>query len=423
MDTSMLSIRESVPSAWWTLSPDEVIKTLNTDPIRGLTSAEAAARVARYGKNTLPEPEEEGLLKRVVEAFKDPLALVLTIAAALSAIIGLIEGNPTELQQAGWIMAIVVFMTLVGFYTDYFSNREMEKLKALQIEKATVVRDGQRIVLSASEVVPGDLVLLGQGDKVPADARIIEATNATANEQLFTGDPYDIEKSAALILPEDTALGDRANMVFGGTFITAGSVTAVVTETGVRSELGKIWENLQESNETLTPLQQQLEQLGKTLLVGTLVVCALVVAIYILVQGYPILEALIVAVALAIAFIPEALGAIILIALALGAREMVQKKTIIREKYAAEGLGSVGVICTDKTGTITFGNMTATHLWGLKASEIRLDGQDWTAINGDIRRMLLIMRYANNLKDATDEALGRLLNKAGLPITPELRLT
>lgn len=423
METSTLNVKDSAPAAWWTTSPDHVVKTLDTDPIRGLTSTATAARAARYGKNTLPEPEEEGLLKRVVEAFKDPLALVLTVAAALSAAIGLIEGNPTELQQAGWIMAIVVFMTLVGFYTDYFSNREMEKLKALQVEKATVVRDGQRLVLSASEVVPGDLVLLGQGDKVPADARIIEASNATANEQLFTGDPYDIEKSAALILPEDTALAERANMVFGGTFITAGSVTAVVTETGVRSELGKIWENLQESNETLTPLQQQLEQLGKTLLIGTLVVCALVVAIYILVQGYPILEALIVAVALAIAFIPEALGAIILIALALGAREMVQKKTIIREKYAAEGLGSVGVICTDKTGTITYGNMTATHLWGLKAGEIRLDRQDWTTINGDIRRMLLIMRYANNLKDATDEALGRLLNKAGLPITPELRLT
>ncbi len=423
MDPPMINAKESTSSAWWTITPDDAVKMLDTDPIRGLTNAEAAARAARYGKNALPEPEEKGLLNRLIEAFKDPLALVLTIAAALSAVIGLIEGNPTELQQAGWIMAIVVFMTLVGFYTDYFSNREMEKLKALQVEKATVIRDGQRMVLSASEVVPGDLVLLGQGDKVPADARIIDASNATANEQLFTGDPYDIEKSAALVLPENTALGDRANMVFGGTFITAGSVTAVVTETGVRSELGKIWENLQKTRETLTPLQQQLEQLGKTLLLGTLIVCTLVVAIYILVQGYPILEALIVAVALAVAFIPEALGAIILIALALGAREMVQKKTIIREKYAAEGLGSVGVICTDKTGTITFGNMTATHLWGMKAGEIHLDGLDWTAVNGDVRRMLLIMRYANNLKDATDEALGRLLNKAGLPITPELRLT
>jgi Ca2+-transporting ATPase len=412
----------STSTTWWTIPPEDAIKLLNTDPINGLTSAEADARAARFGKNTLPEPEKENLLRRIIEAFKDPLALVLTIAAALSAIIGLIEGDLGELQQAGWIMAIVVFMTLVGFYTDYFSNREMEKLKALQVEKATVVRDGQRLVLPASEVVPGDLLLLGQGDRVPADARIIEAANATANEQLFTGDPYDIEKAAALVLPEDTALGERANMVFGGTFITAGSVTAVVTETGVRSELGKIWENLQASNETLTPLQQHLEQLGKTLLIGTLIVCALVVAIYILVQGYPILEALIVAVALAIAFIPEALGAIILIALALGAREMVQKKTIIREKYAAEGLGSVGVICTDKTGTITFGNMTATHLWGMKTGEVRLDEHDWTEIDGDIRRMLLIMRFANNLKDATDEALGRLLSKVGLPITPELRL-
>ncbi|MDZ4762899.1 MAG: cation-transporting P-type ATPase [Chloroflexota bacterium] len=408
-------------AVWWTLTPDETISQLHTDPVRGLSTTDVQTRIAQLGANTLPEPEKVSLLTSVVEAFKDPLALVLTIAAILSAVVGLIEGEATELQQAGWIMAIVVFMTLVGFYTDYFSNKEMEKLKALQVEKATVVRDGKRIVLSAQEVVPGDLILLGQGDKIPADARVIEATNATANEQLFTGDPYDIDKSAVAVLPADTVLAERSNMLFGGTFLTAGTATAIITATGVKSELGKIWANLQESNETLTPLQKQLEQLGKTLLIGTLVVCALVVAIYILFQGYEILDALIVAVALAIAFIPEALGAIILIALALGAREMVEKKTIIREKYAAEGLGSVGVICTDKTGTVTYGNMTATHLWGVGVGELKIDGQNWGALGVDVARMLTIARYSNNLKDATDEALGRLLAKANQPITPELR--
>lgn len=407
-------------AAWWSVSTEEILERFGTDPVRGLSTTEAQTRLAR-GANTLPEPEQEGLLQSIIEAFKDPLALVLTAAAILSAIVGIIEGDGTELQQAGWIMGIVVFMTLVGFYTDYFSNKEMEKLKALQVEKATVVREGKRLVLSAKDIVPGDLILLAQGDKIPADARVIEATNATANEQLFTGDPYDIDKSASTVLPADTVLAERANMLFGGTFLTAGTATAVVTATGIQSELGKIWANLQESEETLTPLQTQLEQLGKTLLIGTLVVCALVVAIYIFFQGYDVLEALIVAVALAIAFIPEALGAIILIALALGAREMVQKKTIIREKYAAEGLGSVGVICTDKTGTVTYGNMTATHLWGFGAGEIKIDGQNWSELGEDVRRMLNIVRYANNLKDATDEALGRLLAKANMSITAELR--
>jgi Ca2+-transporting ATPase len=407
--------------AWWHLPPEDAITELRTDPVRGLSASEVQTRTTQLGANTLPEPESEGLLQSIIEAFKDPLALVLTVAAILSAVVGIIEGEATELQQAGWIMAIVVFMTLVGFYTDYFSNKEMEKLKALQVEKATVVRDGKRVVVSAQEVVPGDLILLGQGDKIPADARVIESSNATANEQLFTGDPYDIDKSASAVLPADTVLAERANMLFGGTFLTAGTASAVVTATGVHSELGKIWANLQESSETLTPLQKQLEQLGKTLLIGTLVVCALVVVIYIVVQNYPFLDALIVAVALAIAFIPEALGAIILIALALGAREMVQKKTIIREKYAAEGLGSVGVICTDKTGTVTYGNMTATHLWGIGVGELRIEGQNWGAVSGDVARMLTIARYANNLKDATDEALGRLLSKANLAITPELR--
>ncbi|MCU0497689.1 MAG: cation-transporting P-type ATPase [Anaerolineae bacterium] len=406
---------------WWTVTPEEAIDLLKTDPLQGLSQAEVSRLQGLHGPNTLPEKEKETLLQSLLDAFKDPLGLVLTGAAILSAIIGIIEGSPTELQQAGWIMAIVVFMTLVSFYTDYFADREMDKLKSLQVDQATAIRGGERVVIESKALVPGDVIVLGQGDKVPSDARIIEANNATANEQLFTGEPYGVEKSAAITLSSDTPLSQRANMVFGGSFITSGTITAVITSIGVDTELGRIWEILVNTEEAPTPLQQQLEQLGKFLLLGTLVVCVLVVTIYVLVQQYPILEALVVAVALAIAFIPEALGAIIVIALALGAREMVKKQTIIRENYAAEGLGSVSVVCTDKTGTITYGNMSVTHLWGLGIGEVDLKQHLWTALNSDIQRLIHIARYNNNLKDPTDKALGELVTIAGQPILPELR--
>lgn len=409
------------PPIWWTVNPEETIQQLKTDPLQGLSQAEVSQRQGLHGPNTLPEKEKETLLQSLFDAFKDPLGLVLTGAAILSAVIGVIEGNATELQQAGWIMAIVVFMTLVSFYTDYFADREMEKLKSLQVDQATAIRGGKRVVIEAKALVPGDVIVLAQGDKVPSDARIIEANNATANEQLFTGEPYGVEKSASITLPSDTPLSQRANMVFGGSFITSGTLTAVITSIGVDTELGRIWEILVNTEEAPTPLQQQLEQLGKFLLLGTLAVCVLVVAIYVLVQQYPILDALVVAVALAIAFIPEALGAIIVIALALGAREMVKKQTIIRENYAAEGLGSVSVVCTDKTGTITYGNMSVTHLWGVGIGEIGIKDHAWSSLDGDLQRMIEIARYNNNLKDPTDKALGELVTIAGMPILPELR--
>ncbi|MBW4438629.1 MAG: cation-transporting P-type ATPase [Pleurocapsa minor GSE-CHR-MK-17-07R] len=407
--------------AWWSRSADETIEALGANGLTGLNNSEVGQRQASFGPNSFPEKEKEGVLGSILSAFKDPLAIVLTVAAGLSAAIGLIEGEPQELQQALWIMAIVVFMTLVGFYTDYIADREMDKLKKLQVDEANVIRDGQRKRITASELVVGDVVELGLGDKVPADGRVIASSNATVNEQLFTGDPYDIDKSHTVVLDEQTPLGERANMVMGGTFVTAGTLRAVVTAVGVGSELGKIWELVTAEEETETPLQTQLAQLGRMLLIGTLIVCVLVVLIYIVFQSYPVLDALVVAVALAIAFIPEALGAIILIALALGAREMVEKKTIIRDKYAAEGLGSVSVICTDKTGTITFGNMTATHLWGVGTGELQVDSINWKDVSHDASMMLQVVRFANNLRDGTDNALGGLAEKAGWPITAEMR--
>ncbi len=255
---------------------------------------------------------------------------------------------------------------------------------------------------------------------MPADARIVESVNAQVNESLLTGEPFDVSKIPDE-LPPTTPLSKRANMVYSGTFVTGGNITAVVTGTGVNTELGKIWSELRETQDTQTPLQKQLESLGNTLLFATLFVCVLIVIVYIVFQHYPVVDALVVAVALAIAFIPEALGAIITIALALGVREMVQKKAIIRHLRAAEGLGSVSVVCTDKTGTITYGRMSATHLWTFDTGEMRVANADWRQHLTEFSKLLDVIHLANNLADPSEVALGKLAELAGFNVNAQDR--
>jgi Ca2+-transporting ATPase len=280
------------------------------------------------------------------------------------------------------------------------------------------IRNGQRLTLESSELVVGDVIELKTGARVPADARILIEKDATVNEAVLTGESLPVTKNAG-VLPEETTLAERDNMIFSGSFMTSGNMTAVVTATGVNTELGKIWEKLQQTEETQTPLQKQLDQLGDLLTKGTLVLCVVIVLIYVVVQQYDILTALLVAVALAIAFIPEALGAIITIALALGTREMVGKKAIIRKLRAAEGLGSVSVICTDKTGTVTFGEMKATHLWTQATGALSAESSAERLKADDLARLMEVVRLCNNQADASELALATLAAKGGHTITPQ----
>ncbi len=412
---------KKLDTAWWAHSATEILGLLHVDRANGLSEEEVLVRRQRDGWNSLPEEEEESVWASLIEAFKDPLAIVLTVAAILSALIGLGRQETQELQQAAWIMGIVIFMTLVGYFTDRSASNELAKLKDLQKVFARLIRGGQQIQVESKEIVPGDIIFLTQGSRVPADARVVEAINATVNEALLTGEPFEVAKTPDE-LPADTPLSKRANMVYAGTFVSTGNITATVVGTGVKTELGKIWEELNATEDTQTPLQKQLEQLGRTLLIGTLAVCVLVVLIYIIFQHYPILDALVVAVALAIAFIPEALGAIITIALALGVREMVQKKAIIRKLRAAEGLGSVSVICTDKTGTVTYGRMTATHLWTFDTGEVLTASTDWQAHSAEFEKLLDVVRFCNNLADPSEVALGQLAELAGFKMTTQDRV-
>lgn len=406
------------PKTWWAYTPDQVLTELDVELAQGLSDQTIAQRRARDGENKLPEEKKKTWIEALIEAFTDRLALILTAAAILNAVVHIAKGEYNELQQSAWIMGIVLFMTLVSYVTDRSADSALENLKNLQKEMANAIRKGQRVNLESSELVVGDVIELKTGDKVPADARVMREKDAMLNEAVLTGESLPIAKNADP-LPAETTLAERDNMIFAGSFVTSGNLTAVVTATGTNTELGKIWEKLQQTEDTQTPLQKQLDQLGDLLTKATLILCVLIVLIYVVVQQYDILTALLVAVALAIAFIPEALGAIITIALALGTREMVGKKAIIRKLRAAEGLGSVSVICTDKTGTITFGEMKATHLWTHKTGALAVESASDRLKGEDLGRLMEVVRLCNNQSDASELALASLAEKSGHQISTQ----
>lgn len=411
---------EAEKIAFWARTSDEVLYHVQSS-VTGLTEDIAEDNLRTFGPNALPEEEKKGLLSALYDLFTDPLSLVLSGAAILSAAIGLFNNEPEKLNQALLIFGIVIFMGLVGFITDRRANNSLEKLKDLQRTYARVIRDGKVVEIESTFIVVGDIILLKEGDKVPADGYVLVATKAEVNEAVLTGEPLPREKRVG-VFDENTPLANRGNMVYAGTYMAAGSVTAVVTATGVATELGAIWEQLRSAEETDTPLQQQLDRLGKVLLYGTLFVCIAVVLIYII-RGTDLVEALIVAVSLAIAFIPEALGAVITIALAMGVSEMVKREAIIRRLRAAEGLGSVSVVCTDKTGTVTLGKMKASHVWIAAKGETEVNGDNAFLSAKAYQRLLEVVRFCNNQANPSEHALAELAKIAGFEINSDVRAT
>ncbi|MEK7127680.1 MAG: cation-translocating P-type ATPase, partial [Patescibacteria group bacterium] len=254
---------------------------------------------------------------------------------------------------------------------------------------------GLQITVPVGDLVPGDLLFLSEGDQVGADGRIIREVGAYTNDLVLSGESLPVKKTAD-IMPEDTVLAERKNMVYRGTFVTGGTIYAVVMATGINTEMGKIARDVTSAEVNLTPLQIQLEKLGKNISIITIILCLLIISIYIR-RGMPLISALITAVSLAIAFIPEALGAIMVVALALGVKEMVKEKAVVKKLHAAEALGSVSVICTDKTGTITLGQMKATHVWTIDDKKETYD------------KILEVILDCNNFIGPTEKALAELL--------------
>ncbi|MEC4890230.1 MAG: cation-translocating P-type ATPase [Nitrospira sp.] len=341
---------------WHSLAPEAMAGQLGSDLTTGLSRSDAATRLAGYGPNELPEAAPLSLVRLALSQFSSLIIWVLIGAAVLS---GLLQ----EWVDAGAIAAIVILNALLGFMQEYKAERSLAALKRLSIVTARVVREGVVHVLPAQALVPGDLILLEAGDRVPADARLLSATHLRAQEANLTGESTPVEKSSAVQLVADLPIADRVNMVFLGTNVAGGKGRALVVATGLRTELGHIASMLQRTEREPTPLQRRLARLGHVLIYLALAIVTLVFALGVL-RGEPMMGMFLTAVSLAVAAIPEGLPAIVTITLALGVTRMVERHALIRRLPAVETLGATTVICTDKTGTLTKNEMTVTRLYG-----------------------------------------------------------
>jgi magnesium-transporting ATPase (P-type) len=342
------------PARPWHAAPaDEVLKELDTQAT-GLAPAEAERRREVLGPNVLPRAAREGVLALVWRQVNDPLIFVLLGAAAVALGVGkTIDGLV--------VLAVVALNAVIGFVQEYRAGRAIDALIDMVPDRATVLRMGRRVEIPAAELVPGDVVELRSGDKVPADLRLLSVRSLRVEEAALTGESVPVSKEAGPA-PAGAALGDRYGMAYGGTLVTYGAGTGVVVATGAETELGRISVLLRETTELRTPLTRQLAVVGKWLTVGIVAVAALLLAIG-LVRGYALFDALLAAITLAVGAIPEGLPAIVTIALAIGVQRMAGRRAVIRRLPAAETLGSTTVICSDKTGTLTRNEMTVQEVW------------------------------------------------------------
>lgn len=335
----------------------ELIRSLGTDAAKGLSAQSAAQGQNKYGENKLREKKKKTNLQRFFDQFKDVMILILLAAAAVSFGIACYEGNPREFFEPGLIVLIVILNAVMGVMQESKAERALDALKGLSSPHARVIRDGIEQVIDAVNLVPGDIIRLEAGDFVPADARLLRSVSLKSEESALTGESVPSEKDADAAVEENAPLGDRVNMVFSGCSITYGTATAVVTGTGMDTEMGKIANLLEGESDTQTPLQKKLANLGKYLGIVALAACAVIFVVG-LIDGLPAMEMFMTAVSLAVSAIPEGLPAIVTIVLSIGVQRMVKKNAIIRRLPAVETLGSASVICSDKTGTLTQNRMT-----------------------------------------------------------------
>lgn len=330
-----------------------VLSSLKTSR-QGLSRLEVEERLRQYGPNELVEKGKTSAFKLWLEQFKDFLIIILLVAVALSAFLG-------ETVDAIVIFVIILFATTLGFLQEYRAEKAMDALKRMAAPTASVIRDNEEKEIPASELVPGDIVVVRTGDKIPADCRIIEAVNLKAEEAPLTGESVPVEKVDRPV-PADASLGDRRNMIFMGTAAVYGRGTAVVTATGMNTEFGKIATMLQAVKQEETPLQKNLDKMGRLIAYAALALTAILAVLGIL-RGHEVLEMLIWGVSLAVAAVPEALPAVVTISLALGVQKMVKRHALVRRLPSVETLGSTTVICSDKTGTLTQDQMTVRRVY------------------------------------------------------------
>ena len=344
-------------------TPQEaLLQELSVTAEAGLSSQEAQRRLAEYGENKLAEKKKKTNFQRFLEQFQDVMILILLLAAVVSFVVACFGHDPMEFFEPVLILLIVVLNAVLGMVQESKAEKALDALKNMSAPHARVLRDGREQVVDAAQLVPGDIIRLEAGDFIPADARLLKSAGLKSEESALTGESVPSEKDAAAQVEEKAPLGDRSNMVFSGCSVTYGTATAVVTGTGMNTEMGKIAGLLEGEKETQTPLQQKLAQLGKYLGFVALAACGVIFVVG-LINGIPVLEIFMTAVSLAVSAIPEGLPAIVTIVLAIGVQRMVRKNALIRRLPAVETLGSASVICSDKTGTLTQNRMTLVRLW------------------------------------------------------------
>jgi Ca2+-transporting ATPase len=385
--------------AWYQLGADEACRELETDATQGLTGQQAAQRVEQYGANELVERAGRSPWQILWEQLSGVMTVILVVAAVISIYLH-------EPVDAVVILAIVVLNAALGFYQEFKAERSMAALKRMSVPQVRVRRAGDVQEISARELVPGDIVLLETGNVVPADGRIVEGVNLRIQESALTGESVAVEKQADLVFAMDKPLADRRNMSYMGTIVTYGHGRILVTATGMQTQLGQIADMIQSVGVETTPLQRRLNQLGKVL---AAIALAIVAAIFVIgwLQGAEFTELFMTAVSLAVAAVPEAMTAIVTIALSLGAQRMLKRRALIRKLPAVETLGSVSVICTDKTGTLTENRMTVTVIdmadhqlqvsprTGATPSELITEEGD--AVDDDLRPTLDLLMVAGSL--------------------------
>ena len=346
---------------------NDVLASLEVDQTQGLSSAKVEENFAKYGPNKLEEKKKKSLVARFLEQFKDVMIIILLIAAAISLGVAIYEGisknhfDAVEMVEPFLILAIVLLNAIIGVVQESKAESALEALKNMSAPHARVIRDGVEKIVMSSDLVPGDIIKLEAGDFVPADARLIKSVNLKSEESALTGESVPSEKFADAKVEEKAPIGDRTNMVFSGCSITYGTAVAVVTATGMQTEMGKIAGILANEEEGKTPLQEKLAKLGGMLGVLVLGICAVMFLVQIIRDGFDfdnIIEAFMSAISLAVSAIPEGLPAVVTIVLSIGVQRMVKKNAIIRRLPAVETLGSSSVICSDKTGTLTQNRMT-----------------------------------------------------------------
>lgn len=411
----------NMTTPWHTQSTDAACAALETDPARGLSTEETADRLARFGENRLLEAQPRPAWLKFLDQFRNFLVIVLIFAAALAWAIG-------DLKDAVVILIVVVFNATLGFYQEHRAEKTLAALKQMLAARARVRRDGRVMELDASQLVPGDIVLLEAGDRIPADGRLLAAHALEVDEAALTGESHAVGKSTAALDVADLPLGDRVNLLYMNTVATRGRAELLVTATGMATEMGKLAGMIAAAPEAETPLQKQIDTLGKKLAAIAGAVVAVIFALD-FARGLPWTEAALTAVALAVAAIPEGLPAVVTVTLAIGMWRMAQNRAILKKLSAVETLGSTTVICSDKTGTLTLNQMTARAGW-FAGRRFMVSGEGYApegviqfdAPVPDAHPMLLPMALCTDSRvrdgqligDPTEGALWVLAQKGGL---------